>query len=185
MQVIAKKKKVLICNPKAVETGLNNLTYFSTGIWVQNPNANAIMLQQANGRLHRPGQKSDEVRVFLPYYADTTQEAQFTLLAHKIAASQQTDGLDVTNALVAAGAGIDDDAIDAMALGQAIYNMMQRGGSSSSAVSSRFMQAVTQAHSPVKLPAVEKTEKKPVDYTMPTGQQMQLLEVRSVYGLGG
>src|SRR5690606_28114626 len=54
--VVTKRKKVMICNPKAVETGLNNLTYFSVGIWFQNPNANAIMYQQANGRLHRPGQ---------------------------------------------------------------------------------------------------------------------------------
>jgi hypothetical protein len=124
--VIGKKKKVLLVNPRAVETGLNNLVYFPTAIWQQNPNCSPIIYQQANGRFHRPGQEYDEVRVYVPYYTHTSQSPQMELLAQKVQASKQTDGLDVTSALVAAGAG-GTDGLNVMAVGRAIYELLLRG----------------------------------------------------------
>lgn len=126
-EVVKRRRKVLVVNPEAVETGLNNLVYFATAIWFQNPNCSSITYTQANGRIHRPGQTADEVRVYVPYYVGTSQEAQFMLLGHKVAASRQADGLDVTSALMAAGAA-QGDGIDAMSLGQAIYRLLSEGG---------------------------------------------------------
>lgn len=124
--VIGKQRKVLFVNPRAVETGLNNLVYFHTAIWAQNPNCSPIIYQQANGRIHRPGQEADEVRVYVPYYANTSQSAQMELLAQKVQASKQTDGLDVTSALLAAGAG-GADSLNVMSVGKAIYELLLRG----------------------------------------------------------
>ena len=121
--VVGKKRKVLLVNPRAIETGLNNLVYFPTGIWYQNPNCSPIVYAQANGRLHRPGQYADEVRVHFPYYKATVQELQLTLLGHKIAASRQTDGLDITSALAAVGASTDDT-MSSLSVGQALYEMI-------------------------------------------------------------
>lgn len=127
--VIDKKKRVLICNPKAVETGLNNLTWFNRDIWFQNPNANAILFRQANGRIHRIGQKSNSVKAYVPYYAGTTQEAMFNLLALKIQAAVQIDGVDIESALVTAGASTDETpGLDGLSIGKALYEMMQKGG---------------------------------------------------------
>lgn len=160
---------VMITNPKAVETGLNNLVYFSTALWYQNPNCSSIMYTQANGRIHRPGQEADEVRVYVPYYAGTTQQAQHMLLGHKITASRQTDGLDITSALVAAGAA-DHDAIDAMAVGQAIYHMLVSGHIRRGA----RVQRATAAPKPPDVP--KEVEWRP-------GIQMRLLERRPAYSV--
>lgn len=122
--VIKKKRQVLIVNPKAVETGLNNLTYFPTAVWYQSPNCSPIIYSQANGRIHRPGQTSDEVRSYVPYYEGTSQEAQFNLLGRKVQASRQTDGLDITTALAAAGVG-ESDGVDAMTIGKALFEMLR------------------------------------------------------------
>ncbi len=128
-EVIARGRRVLIVNPEAVETGLNNLVYFSTAIWFQNPNCSSVTYTQANGRIHRPGQTA-ECRVYVPYYGATTQEAQFALLGHKVAAARQADGLDVTSALLAAGAGDNETtALAAMSVGQAIYHKLAAGTS--------------------------------------------------------
>lgn len=124
--VIDKRKTVLICNPKAVETGLNNLTWFNRAVWFQNPNANAILYRQGNGRIHRIGQKSDSVKVYVPYYENTAQETMFQLLALKIQAAVQIDGVDIESALVTAGASLDDaSGLDGMSIGKALYQMMQ------------------------------------------------------------
>lgn len=125
-EVVGRGRRVLVVNPEAVETGLNNLVYFSTAIWFQNPNCSSVTYTQANGRVHRPGQRSGEVRVYVPYYGATTQEAQFILLGHKIAAARQADGLDVTSALLAAGAA-ESDGAHAMSVGQALYRMLREG----------------------------------------------------------
>lgn len=126
--VIDKRKKVLICNPKAVETGLNNLTWFNRAIWFQNPNANAILFRQANGRIHRIGQKADTVKVYVPYYDGTTQATLFQLLALKIQAAVQIDGVDIESALVTAGASLEGaPGLDGLSIGKALYEMMQNG----------------------------------------------------------
>lgn len=121
-KVIGKRKTVLITNAKAIGTGLNNLVYFPTAVWMQNPNCSPIVYEQGNGRFHRPGQEQD-VKIYVPYYVGTSQETQLELLARKIQATKQTDGLDVTSALIAAGAG-GRDGLDVMAVGRAIYEML-------------------------------------------------------------
>jgi hypothetical protein len=128
-EVIRRGRRVLIVNPEAVETGLNNLVYFSTAVWFQNPNCSSVTYTQANGRIHRPGQTA-ECRVYVPYYGATTQETQFALLGHKVAAARQADGLDVTSALLAAGVGDNEStALAAMSVGQAIYHKLSAGAS--------------------------------------------------------
>lgn len=122
--VIRKRKRVLIVNPTAIMTGLNNLVYFPTDIWYQNPRCSPIIYTQTNGRVHRPGQRSDEVRIYFPYYRDTIQALHLTLLGHKIASVRQVDGLDISSALIAAGAGGDSDAVQALSVGRALYEMM-------------------------------------------------------------
>ena len=126
-EVVRRGRRALIVNPEAVETGLNNLVYFATAVWFQNPNCSSVTYTQANGRIHRPGQKRP-CRVYVPYYSASTQETQFVLLGHKVAAARQTDGLDVTSALLAAGVGENEAAAAAaMSVGQAIYRKLQEG----------------------------------------------------------
>lgn len=122
--VIKKRQMVLIVNPTAISTGLNNLVYFPTDIWYQNPRCSPIIYTQTNGRIHRPGQRSDEVRIYFPYYANTIQALHLNLLGHKIASVRQVDGLDISSALIAAGADGEADAAQAMSVGKALYEMM-------------------------------------------------------------
>lgn len=125
-EVIRKRRRLLIVNPTTVQTGLNNLVYFSTAIWAENPRCDAIVYRQANGRLDRNGQ-TKPVRIWMPYYAETTQAIALQLLARKVAASLQTDGLNIVSALEAVGAG-HQTAVHAMAIGRAIYAELLRGG---------------------------------------------------------
>jgi hypothetical protein len=111
----------------AVRTGLNNLVRFSTGIWYE-LDRSATTYRQANGRLHRIGQ-TRPVTIEAPYYAGTAQEVAFDLLARKVSASLQVDGLDLQAALEAAGASDDHSAAiaTAMSLGQAVYQALVGG----------------------------------------------------------
>jgi hypothetical protein len=117
---------VLVVNPNAVRTGLNNLVGFSTGIWHE-LDASAFCYRQTIGRLHRIGQ-TRPVSILLPYYAGTAQEVLFQLVAKKISASLQVDGLDVRAALEAAGAGggLPDGLDAALSLGKAVYRRLSR-----------------------------------------------------------
>lgn len=119
--------QVLLVNPNAVRTGLNNLVTFSTGIWHQ-LDFSAQTYRQANGRLHRIGQ-TRPVTILIPFYEDTAQEVAFDLVARKVGASLQVDGLDLQAALEAAGASEDRTAAmaTAMSLGQAVYKALTGG----------------------------------------------------------
>lgn len=116
--------RVLLVNADAVRTGLNNLVSFTTAIWHE-LTWSATTYRQANGRIHRIGQV-DPVSVQVPYYADTAQETAFDLVARKVSASLQVDGLDTQAALEAAGASDEDSSsmATAMALGEAVYRAM-------------------------------------------------------------
>lgn len=118
-EVLKKERKVLITNPMAVQTGLNNLVHFSTAVWYENPVVNPLVYRQANGRFHRIGQKK-EVRVYIPVCVGTVQAAAHTLLMRKVAISLQIDGLDARGALEAAGVG-EQANIDALSIGRALY----------------------------------------------------------------
>jgi len=70
--VLAAGADVLLVNPNAVRTGLNNLVTFSTAIWYELDDS-ATTYHQANGRLHRIGQQRP-VTVLYPFYAGTARE---------------------------------------------------------------------------------------------------------------
>lgn len=175
--VLRKRAQVLVVNPKAVETGLNNLVYFPTAVWFQNPNCSSIIYSQANGRFHRPGQEHDEVRIYFPMYEKTTQEVQLLLLGHKVKASKQTDGLDITSALAAAGASATD-AIDSMSVGKAIYAMLTDQMQLRHSIGSTVERVNGNGHMPKRpAPAVPVREERPME-PKPVGRatQMRLLE---------
>jgi hypothetical protein len=120
--------EVLLVNPNAVRTGLNNLVAFSVGLWYE-MDLSATTYRQAGGRLHRIGQ-ARPVTLKTAYYAGTAQEVTFDLIARKITASLQVDGLDLQAALEAAGASEEHTAslATAMSLGQAVYQALTRDG---------------------------------------------------------
>ena len=119
---VRKGTRVLVCNPTSVKTGLNGLVAFSTAIW-QEIDYSAQTWRQANGRLHRPGQEHD-VTILLPYHAGTAQEIAVELVAAKVGASEQVDGLSLESALSAAGASSDDGAAAALAIGEQVYRKL-------------------------------------------------------------
>lgn len=115
---------VLLVNPNAVRTGLNNLVGFSTAVWYE-LDPSAFCYRQAIGRLHRIGQ-TRSVTILIPYYASTAQQITFELVAKKVSASLQVDGLDVRGALESAGAGdeLPDGLATAFSLGRAVYRAL-------------------------------------------------------------
>jgi hypothetical protein len=119
--VIEPGVEVLVVNPNAVRTGLNNLVAFSAAVWYE-LDTSATTYRQANGRLHRIGQ-TKPVTIRVLFYRNTTQELTFDLVARKVSASLQVDGLDLQTALEAAGASESHSAAlaAAMSLGQALY----------------------------------------------------------------
>ncbi len=120
--VISPGRRILITNPKAVQTGLNNLVAFSRALWVQGVDYDARVVRQANGRVHRIGQTLD-VTIEVPYYPGTVQKTALDLVARKISASEQVDGLSIEGALESAGASEQEDEScqAALGIGQAIY----------------------------------------------------------------
>ena len=121
-EIVKKGRRVMVVNPVAIQTGLNNLVHFSTAIWVQNPACNPITARQAIGRIDRIGQES-ATRVFFPVYEGTTQEALHSLLLHKVAVSMSTDGLDAESALQAAG--IIEDTFSGFSVGRQLYAILE------------------------------------------------------------
>ncbi len=115
----------LVVNPNAVRTGLNNLVGFSRAIWLQ-IDYSAQCWRQANGRLHRIGQQND-VEISFPFFSGTAQQVAVRLIAQKVSASLQVDGLGLQGALEASGAGDDEQlaAMANMAVGRAIYEAMR------------------------------------------------------------
>ena len=114
------KKKVMVTNPSCVMTGLNNLIWFSTAVFFENPGVNPFIARQAIGRLDRITQKLP-VRVFWPVY-EGVQAMLFELLQQKIAIAQQIDGIDPTAALEMVGGG--DQAAASMDVGLAIWKYL-------------------------------------------------------------
>ena len=110
----------MITNPSCVQTGLNNLIWFSTAVFFENPGCNPFVARQATGRLDRITQTKD-VRVYWPVY-EGVQERLLDLLQSKMAISQQIDGIDPTAALEMAGAG--EAQVQAQDVGLAIYKYL-------------------------------------------------------------
>ncbi len=122
--VVEPGRRILITNPKAVQTGLNNLVHFSRAIWVEGLDYDARVVRQANGRIHRIGQTLD-VTIEVPYYAGTVQKTALDLVARKVSSSVQVDGLSIEGALESAGAGEGSDEANraAIGIGRAIYEV--------------------------------------------------------------
>jgi hypothetical protein len=118
---IADGCRVLLVNPVAVQTGLNSLVHFCTVIWYQVVVPDAVVWRQANGRSHRIGQ-TRPVRVLVPVYRGTPQTTVLDVNAHKVQASMVLDGLDVSAALHAVGAGAGMQ--EAYDLGRLIYERL-------------------------------------------------------------
>ena len=76
------------------------------------------------GKARRGQERS--VDVYFPVIAGTAQEVALQLVARKVTASLQVDGLSVQGALEAAGAEDGDSrSVLAMAIGRAIYEKLQ------------------------------------------------------------
>lgn len=123
-EVIKKKARVMAVNPVAIQTGLNNLVYFSDQIWMENPGCNPIHYRQTVGRVDRIGQ-TKETRIYFPTYTKTAQINAHSLLMHKVGVSLSTDGLDAESALTAAGIG-SNDSMSSFAIGRQLYEMITR-----------------------------------------------------------
>lgn len=121
--VVKAKAQVLVCNPVVIQTGLNNLVWFSTQIWPENPGCNAIVYRQAGGRIDRIGQ-TEPSHLVMPIYVDTAQEQQHQLLMHKVGVSKGVDGLDPEEALRAAGI-LEQDQFSGLSVGKALYRMLE------------------------------------------------------------
>jgi len=124
-EVVRKKRHVLVTNPVAIQTGLNNLVHFATEIWHENPACNPVIFRQAVGRIDRIGQKL-ETRVLVPVYENTLQIALYDLLMRKVAVSVSTDGLDPQSAMQAAGIG-EDEYITGLSIGKQLWSMIGEG----------------------------------------------------------
>lgn len=125
-EVVDKEADVLIVNPNAVKTGLNNLVWFSSAWWHET-DYSAQTFRQANGRLHRIGQ-TEPVEIVVPMYPGTAQEVAVDLVARKVTASLQVDALGVQGALEASGSGESsrEDLEATLAMGEAIYERLRR-----------------------------------------------------------
>lgn len=120
-KVIKPGYRVLVVNPVTVQTGLNNLVYFHSSIWMENPACNPAIYRQAQGRTDRIGQTLP-TRFFFPYYDDSAQMQLHKLLKHKVGVSRGVDGLDPEDALRAAG--VLDEEYSGFSIGREIYRML-------------------------------------------------------------
>lgn len=138
--VVGQGPDVLVAQPKAVETGLNNLAIYPTQLWVQNPGANAYIFRQVVGRAHRIGQ-TVPVRIVFFDYAATPSNADLvraggsalhlqglarSLLLHKVGVSEAVDGLDASGALLAAGVDDGGGVAASLSVGKALYTLLDR-----------------------------------------------------------
>ena len=121
-EIVKKGRRVLVTNPVAIQTGLNNLVHFATEIWHENPACNPITYRQAIGRVDRIGQ-TRETRICFPIYKDTLQKQLYELLMKKVAVSVSTDGLDPESALAAAGLS-EDEHLTGLSIGKQIWALI-------------------------------------------------------------
>lgn len=114
--------EVLIVNPVAVQTGLNNLVHFCSVIWYENPGCNPQVRRQAQGRIYRIGQ-TKPVRNYTLYYENTAQSLLHELLLYKVGISEAVDGLDPKGSLQAAGVG-EVSELSGQSVGAVLYKML-------------------------------------------------------------
>lgn len=120
-KIVARNVRVLIVNPVAVQTGLNNLVHFQTQLWMENPSCDPTVYRQTVGRIDRPLQRK-ETLIYFPVYRGI-QELAHTLLMQKAAVALAVDGLDAEGALRASGVG--DMQFSAMSVGKQLFAMLE------------------------------------------------------------
>jgi len=121
-EVVGKGRRVMLTNPVAIMTGLNNLVWFATEVFFEGPNCAAIVARQAIGRVDRIGQ-TKETRIYFPLYEVDTQVGMHELLMTKVAVSMSVDGLDPEGALAAAGAS-EGSAYTGISVGKHLYDLL-------------------------------------------------------------
>lgn len=121
-EVIKSNVRVLLANPTTIQTGLNNLVWFATQIWHENPACNPLVYRQAVGRIDRPGQTLP-TRVLFPFYEGTTQAILRDLLSRKVSVSMSTDGIDPESAMAAAGMS-QDLTLAALSVGRQLFQLL-------------------------------------------------------------
>lgn len=120
--IVRPNRQVMLANPVAIQTGLNNLVHFSTQIWMENPAVNPTTNRQAIGRVDRIGQRK-ETRIYTLIYRKTLQVQLQQLLLQKVAVATATDGLDPESALIAAGAS-DSGYLSGLSIGKQLWAML-------------------------------------------------------------
>lgn len=120
-QVVKPKRSVMVVNPVAIQTGLNNLVHFKTQLWMENPQCNPHVYRQAMGRIDRIGQTAPPHFDF-GLYEKTLQEQAHKLLLHKVGVALGVDGLDPEAALRAAG--VADEGFLGLSVGRTLYRML-------------------------------------------------------------
>ena len=121
--IVKKRVRVMVANPVAISTGLNNLIHFSS-IWQhENPGCMPTVDRQSIGRIDRIGQ-TKETRVYRAFYSGTLQEKAYELLLNKIAISTAVDGLSPEAALMAAGAD-PSSFLTGLSIGKELWKMYE------------------------------------------------------------
>jgi hypothetical protein len=123
-QVIQPGCRILITNPKAVQTGLNNLVAFSRAI-CHGLDYDARVVHQANGRIHRIGQLLD-VTIDVPFRWHRLERRPRSRRKENLRLCSGRWPVD-RGALEGAGAGdMGDEAHHAaLSIGRAIYEAWQ------------------------------------------------------------
>jgi SNF2 family DNA or RNA helicase len=143
-EVVAKKVRVMLVNSVTVQTGLNNLVWFATEVWYQNPACNPVVYRQAVGRVDRIGQTLP-TRILFPVYLGTAQEQAHKLLMTKVGLSMALDGLDGEAALMAAGGG-EWSAMAGLSVAKQLFDLVEKLATTQPAPKSA---AAAQATAPV------------------------------------
>ncbi len=123
-EVVRAGARIMVANPATVQTGLNNLVWFNTEVFHENPGCNPITARQSVGRVDRLGAKK-ETRIYWPMFEGTIQQQLHALMLRKVAISTAADGLDAESVLIAAG-GTDDPYMAGMSLGKQLLAMLER-----------------------------------------------------------
>lgn len=166
--------RVMVVNSTAVQTGLNNLVWFSSIIWMENPAVNPIGYRQANGRIFRPGQ-TKETRIYFPVYMGTAQEQAHSLLMLKVGVSEGTDGLDARGAMAAAGVG-EQATMSAFGVGKQLFVLMEQDEAKPKK-REPVMVPVTMKPEPASTPEqVSDAPRRRSELPKPTRQQLSLFD---------
>lgn len=116
--------RVMVTNPKVIQTGLNNLVHFATQAWFENPGCDPIIFLQAVGRIDRIGQEKSP-RVITFTYEMLIQEEAKKLLLHKVGISKAVGGLDPEAIL--REAGVESEMVVGMGVGRQLYKLIVDG----------------------------------------------------------